>query len=103
MSAFLRHAEEIFTTARTAGTEDCNLSILVNRDAGIHMIADADWQLESLRAHHGASAAYRVNRDNGNVRLEARSANQSCMLAADRPERILMPAIPDFPRYLMLQ
>ena len=81
MSAFLRHAEEIFATARTAGTEDCDLSILVNREGGIHMIAGADWQLESLRAHHGASAAYRVHRSRGSVRLEARSATQSCTLA----------------------
>jgi hypothetical protein len=103
VSAFLRHAEEIFAVAHTAGTEDCNLSILVNREGGIHMIADADWQLESLRAHHGASAAYRVHRAGGTVRLEARSANQSCVLAADRPERALLPAIPDFPRYLILQ
>ncbi len=103
MSAFLTHAEEIFSTACTAGTEDCDLSILVNRDGAIHMIAGADWQLESLRVHHGASAAYRVHRTGGNVRLEARSANESCLLAADRPERSLLPTIADFPRYLMIQ
>lgn len=103
MSAFLKHAEEIFATARTAGGEDCELSILVNREGGIHVIAGGDWQLESLRAHHGASAAYRVQRTNGSVRLEARSATQSCLLAAERPERGLMPPLYDFPRYLMLQ
>jgi hypothetical protein len=103
VSAFLRHAEEIFATAQTAGTDDCNLSILVNREGGIHMIADAEWQLESLRAHHGASAAYRVHRDGGAVRVEARSANRSCLLAAERPERVLMAAIPDFPRYQLIQ
>ncbi|MGA7240151.1 MAG: hypothetical protein WBY44_30995 [Bryobacteraceae bacterium] len=103
VSAFLRHAEEIFATARTAGTEDCDLSILVNREGGIHMIAGADWQLESLRAHHGASAAYRVHRSHGSVRLEARSATQSCTLAAERPERALLPPLPEFPRYLILQ
>jgi hypothetical protein len=103
VSAFLKHAEEIFATARTAGTEDCDLSILVNREGGIHIIAGADWQLESLRAHHSASAAYRVHRTNGRVRLEARSATQSCLLAAERPERALLPPLPDFPHYLMLQ
>jgi hypothetical protein len=103
VSAFLKHAEEIFATARTAGAEDCDLSILVNREGGIHVIEAAGWQLESLRAHHGASEAYRVHRTHGSVRLEARSATQSCHLAADRPERRLLPSLQDFPRYLMLQ
>jgi hypothetical protein len=102
VNAFLKHAEEIFATARTAGTEDCDFSILVNREGGIHMIAGADWPLESLRAHHGASAAYRVHRNVSSVRVEARSATQSCLLASERPERALLPALPDFPRYLML-
>jgi hypothetical protein len=103
VSAFLKQAEEIFATARTAGTEDCDLSILVNREGGIHMIAGADWQLEALRAHHGANAAYRVHRSHGSVRLEARNATQSCVLAAERPERALLPPLPDFPLYLMVQ
>jgi hypothetical protein len=103
VSAFLEHAEEIFATARTAGAGDCDLSILVNREGGIHVIADGGWQLESLRAHHGASVAYRVHRTNGSVRLEARSATQTCVLAAERPELGLMPPLHDFPRYLMLQ
>jgi hypothetical protein len=41
VSAFLKHAGEIFATARTAGTEGCDLSILVSREGGIHMIAGA--------------------------------------------------------------
>jgi hypothetical protein len=102
VSAFLRQAEEIFATATSAGAEDCDLSILIGRDGGIHMIADSGWQIESLRAHHGAQTAYHVHRTSGNVRLEARSFNQSCVLACDRPERILAPVIPEFPRYLML-
>jgi hypothetical protein len=103
VSAFLKHAEEIFAAARTAGPDECDLSILVNRDGAIHMIAGSDWGLESLRAHHGASAAYRVRRNQGSVRLEARSASQSCVLACERPERVLAAAMPEFPRYLRLQ
>jgi hypothetical protein len=103
VSAFLRHAEEIFSAARTAGAEDCNLAILVNRDGGIHMIADADWSLAPLREHHGAAAAYRVNRSGGRVQLEARSATESCLLSAARPERAILPALGDFPHYLKLQ
>jgi hypothetical protein len=102
VSAFMQHAEEIFAAAQTAGAEDCDLSILLHRDGGIHMIAGNDWQLESLRAHHGASEAFRVQRSPAGVRLEARSAGKSCTLSADSPARILAPAC-DFPRYLMLR
>ena len=102
MSAFLRHAEEIFSAACTAGAGDCNLAILVNRDGGIHMIADADWGLAPLREHHGAAAAYRVNRTGGRVLLEARSATESCLLSAARPARAMLPALGDFPHYLKL-
>ena len=66
------------------------------------MIAGADWPLDSLRAHHGAEAAYRVQRGPTGVRVEARNAGTSCLLMADRPERVLRPPVGDFPRYLML-
>jgi hypothetical protein len=103
VSAFLKHAEEIFAAARTAGPEDCDMAILVNRDGGIHMIAGGDWPLEPMRLHHGASAAYRVSRSGGQVRLEARRANESCTLVAEKPVRTAGWGLPDFPQYLMLQ
>jgi hypothetical protein len=102
VSAFLRHAEEIFAAARTAGPEDCDMAILVNRDGGIHMIAGADWDLEPMRLHYGASAAYRVNRNGGQVRLEARRANESCTLLAEQPVRTIRRGLADFPQYLMV-
>ena len=103
MSAFLKHAEEIFAAARTAGPEDCDMAILVSRDGGIHMIAGADWELEPMRVHYGASAAYRVNRNGGHVRLEARRANESCTLVAEQPARASRCGLADFPQYLMMQ
>ncbi len=99
VSAFTRQAAEIFEAA-SAATEDCDLSILVNREGGIHMIANSEWPLESLRAHHGASAAYSVRRSGGSVRLEAREQNRRCVLASERPQRALLPALADFPQYL---
>jgi hypothetical protein len=103
VSAFLRHAEEIFAAARTAGPEDCDMAILVNRDGGIHMIAGTDWPLEPMRLHYGASAAYRVNRNGGQVKLEARRANESCTLVAEQPVRATRHGLNDFPQYLMMQ
>ena len=103
MSAFLKHAEEIFSAAQTAGPEDCDMAILINRDGGIHMIAGTDWELEPMRLHYGASAAYRVNRSGGQVRLEARRANERCTLVAEKPVGTAHYGLTDFPQYLMLQ
>jgi hypothetical protein len=102
VSSFLREVEEIFATAREGGPEDCDLAILVSRDGGIHMVAGSDWGLESLRVRHGATAAYRIARNSGRVRLEARSADQSCVLRGDRRGHPVCATIPDFPRYLTI-
>src|SRR5580700_2989392 len=101
VSVFLRHAEEIFAAARTAGPEDCDMAILVNRDGGIHMIAGADWELEPMRLHYGASAAYRVNRSGRDVKLEARRANEICTLVSNPSLRARNHSLTDFPQYLM--
>jgi hypothetical protein len=101
VSSFLRDAEEIFAAARAGGPEDCDLAILVSREGGIHMVAGSDWGLEPLRMRHGATTAYRIARTGGRLRLEARSAHESCVLRTDQRERPLA-AIPDFPRYRTL-
>lgn len=99
VSAFLKDAEEIFQTARQGGREDCELAILVGRDGGIHMLAGSGWELEPLRLHHGAKAAYRITRNGGGVRLEARSADEACLLQA-KPAQPWRATLPDFPQYL---
>jgi hypothetical protein len=81
VSRFFQHAEEIFQTAQ-AGRDDCELSILIKPDGGIHVLEAPDWALEPLRLHHAASAVYRVSRRRGKVRLEARSAGESCVMEA---------------------
>jgi hypothetical protein len=103
VSPFLKHAEEIFQTAKEGGLDDCEMSILVSREGNIHMLAGADWELEPLRRHHGARAAYRISRKSGGVRLEARSADESCLLQTRRPTRLLPALMPDFPQYLTIQ
>jgi len=103
VSPFLKHAEEIFQTAKEGGLDDCEMSILVSREGNIHMLAGADWELEPLRRHHGARAAYRISRKSGGVRLEARSADESCLLQTRQPARLLPALMPDFPQYLTIQ
>ncbi|HYW48832.1 MAG TPA: hypothetical protein VE959_38570 [Bryobacteraceae bacterium] len=98
MSRFLKHAEEIFATAREGG-EDCEFAILVGGDGGIHVLAGSGWELEPLRLHHGAAAAYRVTRTGGRVRLEARSAAESCRLET-RAAAAVRAGLRDCPQYL---
>jgi hypothetical protein len=102
VSAFLRDAEEIFRTAQQGGREDCELAILVGSDGAIHMLPGNGWELEPLRLHYGAKAAYRVTRNVAGVWLEARSAGEACLLQA-KPARPWRAALPDFPQYLTIQ
>ncbi|MBZ5623600.1 MAG: hypothetical protein LAQ69_33480, partial [Acidobacteriia bacterium] len=102
MSPFLKHADEIFQTAREGGPDDCEMSILVNREGSIHMLAGTDWELEPLRIDQGARAAYRISRKDGRVRLEARSADESCLFEAKPPARLIPAILPDFPQYLTI-
>jgi len=76
VNGFPRHAEEMFEGACTAGPGNCDMAIPVNRDGGIHMIAGADRELEPMRQFCGSSAAHRVNRSGGQVKLEAGRANE---------------------------
>jgi hypothetical protein len=94
VSPLLKHAEEIFTTAQQ-GVEDCQLSILVGSDGAIHMLPAADWELEPLRLHYGARAAYRVSRSRGQVRVEGRTVDHSCTLRTPRnpPPHLLLPEV----------
>lgn len=78
------------------------MSILVNRDGAIHMLPATDWQLEPLRIHHGARAAYRISRKGGGVRLEARSADESCLLETQQPAWRMRQLLADFPQYLTI-
>jgi len=103
VSPLLKHAEEIYLAAQEGGPDDCEMAILVSRDGGIHMISGADWELEPLRIDHGARAAYRVSRRDGRVRLEARSADESCLLETKPPARRIPALALDFPQYLTIQ
>ncbi|HLK67617.1 MAG TPA: hypothetical protein VKU19_29475 [Bryobacteraceae bacterium] len=99
MSPFLQHADEIFSTAQEAGPDAGELSILVGRDGIIHMVAGTEWALEPLRLHYGAKAAYHISRGPQGIRLEARSASETCVLQSQSPGRRLPLLPPDCPQY----
>jgi len=99
VSAFLKNAEELFAAARQDAGEDCQFSVLVGTDGGIHMVYGSDWGLEPLRQHHGAREAYRVTRSAGRVVLEGRSVGTSCKLEGVRAAQALLGAPGWIPGY----
>jgi len=51
------------------------------------MVADSDWPLDSLQAHHGARMAYRVSQRASIVRVEGRAGSRTCLFETAKPER----------------
>jgi hypothetical protein len=102
VSIFWRHAEEIFATARQNPGEDCRMAILVDAGGAIHITSPEGWNLESLRLHHGATAAYQVTRRDGRVRVDARSSEGTCVLEGMRRHRSLL-NLPEMPCYQTIE
>jgi hypothetical protein len=88
---FLEDAEAILNAAETAteATSDpTNFTILISPEGGIHMLADSDWPLASLEAHHGARTLYRVSQASGRIAVEGRSGNHRCHVEAEHPQAV---------------
>jgi hypothetical protein len=84
---FTDNAASIFEAAETAretGHALSNMTIVIEREGGIRMIAESDWSLESLQAHHGAQMVYRVRQQDETVRLEGRAGNRTCLLESEK-------------------
>ena len=85
VTGFLENAERIFETAASAQSDpkSSDLAIVIGQDGAIRMLMGSDWPLDSLRAHHGAMAAYRVSRSGSQVRVEGKSGTASCVLQSE--------------------
>lgn len=91
MGRFLEDAEAILNAAETAthaSPSPTNFTILINPEGGIHMLADSDWPLASLEAHHGARTLYRVSQAGGRIAVEGRSGSRRCRLEAEHPKEV---------------
>jgi hypothetical protein len=90
VSRFAQDAQSLLEAAGAAaanGESRSEMTILIGRDGGIHMVADSDWPLESLAREHGARSAYRVSGSGGAVRVEGREGGERCLLESDSPAR----------------
>ncbi len=104
MKDFLQNAQSILETATSADgveLESGNLAILIRQDGAIHMVMGSDWPLDSLQAHHGAQAAYRVSRRANQVRVEGKSLTASCVLQSEPAASAAKRLLADRPRYLL--
>jgi hypothetical protein len=104
VSRFIANAVEILAAAEntmTAGSTPSDLTILISAEGGIHMVADSDWPLESLRQYHGSSAAYRVQPFEDRVRVEGRTGSQTCVFESEKPQRAARFLLNSVPAYHM--
>lgn len=90
MSRFYDNAVRILDTAESAakaGHTPSEMTILITPEGGIRMVADSDWPLDSLQAHHGAKMVYRVSQRASTVRVEGRADSRTCLFETAKPER----------------
>ena len=90
MSRFIENAENLLQAAESAagsGNTPSDLTILITSEGAIRMIADSDWSLDSLQAHHGARMVYRVSGNHSKVRVEGRAGSRTCLFETAKPGR----------------
>jgi len=66
------------------GHELSTMTILIGQEGSIRLIAESDWPLDSLQAHHGAQMVYRVGQRQETVRLEGREGGRTCLLESEK-------------------
>jgi hypothetical protein len=96
------NAVRIFDTADSAvqsGHAPTDMTILITPEGGIRMLADSDWPLDSLQAHHGAKMAYRVSQSASIVRVEGRAGSRTCLFETAKPERVARLLLNNAPNY----
>ena len=102
MSRFLDNAAQILEAAESAvqsGHTPTDMTILITAEGGIRMVADSDWPLDSLQAHHGARMAYRVSQNASHVRVEGRAGSRTCLFETAKPERAARLLLNSSPNY----
>ena len=79
---FVENAVNLMDAAESAaqtGHTPSHMTILIGCEGGIRMIADSDWPLDSLQAHHGATSVYRITHSQQKVRVEGREGARRCL------------------------
>jgi hypothetical protein len=88
VSLLATQASELMNAAESAlreGNTVSDMTVVIGRHGGIRIIAGADWPLDSLNAHYGAKAAYRVTERSARIRVEGRGDTGTCLLETVTP------------------
>jgi hypothetical protein len=99
---FTDNAASIFEAAESAMKTGHNLSdmtIVIGQEGSIRLIAETDWPLDSLLAHHGAQMVYRVRQQDETLRLEGRAGTRTCLFESEKlngAARRLLPNTSDY-------
>ncbi len=83
MTSLLHNAKQLLETAAgsvEAGLDTGDWTVFFGPQGGLQMVAGADHALASLSADRGASAAWRVSRQSGTVRVEGLAGTDHCVL-----------------------
>ena len=66
------------------GHELSNMTIVIGQEGSIRLIAESDWPLDTLQAHHGAQMVYRVRQQDETLRLEGRAGSRTCLFKSEK-------------------
>jgi hypothetical protein len=66
------------------GHQLSSMTIVIGQEGGIRLIAESDWPLDTLLAHHGAQMVYRVRQQDQTVRLEGRAGTRTCLFESEK-------------------
>lgn len=89
--------------AMQSGHSPSEMTILISEEGRIRMVADSDWTLESLQAHHGARTAYRVTSQAETVRIEGREGGRTCRFESEDTRRAVRLLLGTPVNYALLQ
>lgn len=88
MTSLLQNAKELLETAAKsveAGLDTGDWTVFIGPEGGLQLIAGSEHALDSLTADRGASAAWRISRQTGSVRVEGLAGTDHCVLES-RPK-----------------
>ncbi len=104
MTSLLHNAKTLLETAAgsvEAGLEAGEWTFFVGPEGGLQMIAGAEHALASLTSDRGATAAWRVSRERGRVRVEGLSGSDRCMLESRPSNGAMRRVVSDLRLYEM--
>lgn len=105
VSRLLDNANKILDAAesmRVAGHTGTDWSIMIGSEGQINMVAASNWPLESLRAEHGASQAYRVHEQGGRIQVQGKDESRDLLIFSAHPSQLLRRLLPERRDYGMV-